>query len=396
MNIKKIFSKRGLIFCKDMLLCITAFILSKIINKKDLWLISERFNEARDNGYHLYTYIRRNYKNENVYYLIDKKSKDYSKIRQFKKIISFNSFKHHLYYWKATKLISTHIDGYMPNEKVYRYFHKIIKNNAKIIFLQHGIIKDYLPQLTFENTKLDLFVCGAKPEYEYVTKKFGYPQKQVQYLGLCRYDNLNNDVLKDQILIMPTFRMQYYIEKNQPLTKEKEKNFLNSQFYKRYYSLLTNKKLIEILDKSKTKVIFYPHYEMHKYLKFFNKGLSENIIIANSDKYDIQELLRESKLLITDFSSVFFDFAYLEKPIIYFQFDKYEYRNKHYKEGYFSYENHGFGSIKENVDDLVRCIAQYMNNNYKVEDKYIERKNKFFIYRDTKNCERNYNAIKEL
>ena len=396
MNIKKIFSKRGLIFLKDLVLGIIAYIISMFIKKQDLWIIAERFNEARDNGYNLYKYIEENFEDKNVYYVIDKNAEDYKKFQNISNVIQFNSFKHHIYYWISSKLISTHINGYIPNEKAYKYIHKIIPHKGKKIFLQHGIIKDYLPQLLYKNTKLDLFVCGAKPEYEYIKKEYGYPKNHVKYLGLCRYDNLNDNILKNQILIMPTFRMQYYIEKYQSLTEEKKKQFLNGQFYKKYMELLSNDRLINELKKTKTQLVFYPHYEMQKYLNLFKEGISQYIKIANSNEYDIQNLLKESKLLITDFSSVFFDFAYMEKPIIYFQFDKDEYRDKHYKMGYFSYESDGFGNIETKTEELIDKILQYMYNDYKVENEYIVRKNKFFLYRDNDNCKRNYEAIKEI
>ena len=40
------------------------------------------------------------------------------------------------------------------------------------------------------NVNLDLFVCSAKPEYEYVNSLYGYKDNVVQMLGLCRYDAL--------------------------------------------------------------------------------------------------------------------------------------------------------------------------------------------------------------
>lgn len=395
MKIKKVFSKRGCIFIRDIILGIIAYIISKFYTKKELWLISERYNEARDNGYHLYKYIKQNCKNENVYYVIDKKSKDYQRIKELKNIIQFDSFEHHLYYWRATKLISTHINGYVPNEKAYKYIHKLIKHRAKKVFLQHGIIKDCLPQLFHERTNLDLFVCGAKPEYEYVKEKFGYTSEQVKYLGLCRYDNLLNNKTKKQILIMPTFRMQYYIEKDEKIIDQKRNEFVNSQYYKTYNKLLKDQRLIRELTSRGIKLLFYPHYEMQKYLFLF-KDMPECVKIASNEEYDVQELLKESQLLITDFSSVFFDFAYMEKPIIYFQFDKEEYRKKHYEEGYFSYENNGFGPIEEKTGELVNRILEYIKDDYKVQEKYLERKRQFFLYTDNCNCKRNYEEIKKL
>ena len=63
-------------------------------------------------------------------------------------------------------------------------------------------------------------------------------------------------------------------------------------------------------------------------------------LVCNVDnsEIDIQNLLKDSALMITDYSSVFMDFAYMEKPEIYFQFDEDQFRSTHYAKGYFDYK----------------------------------------------------------
>ena len=63
---------------------------------------------------------------------------------------------------------------------------------------------------------------------------------------------------------------------------------------------------------------------------------NKRIKIASTEEYDVQTVLKESAYLITDYSSISFDFAYMKKPLCYFQFDYAEFREKHYPEGYFS------------------------------------------------------------
>ena len=75
-------------------------------NNRDVWLISERRDEAEDNGYHLYKYIRENHQGQKVYYIIDKKSKAYKRIKKYKTIIQHNSLKHYIYYFLSDKHIS--------------------------------------------------------------------------------------------------------------------------------------------------------------------------------------------------------------------------------------------------------------------------------------------------
>ena len=58
---------------------------------------------------------------------------------------------------------------------------------------------------------MDLFVCGAKPEYEYIRDTFGYPEHVPQYVGLARFDNLVRAEHKEKmILVMPTWRGSHY------------------------------------------------------------------------------------------------------------------------------------------------------------------------------------------
>ena len=110
---------------------------------------------------------------------------------------------------------------------------------------------------------------------------------------------------------------------------------------------------------------------MQKYIDAFTiKSNNINIITL---KEDIQKYFNKCDLMITDYSSVAFDFAYLRKPIIYYQFDKEKFRKLQYAEGYFDYETMGFGDVI--VNDA-------------------ERENSFFIYHDKNNCKRVYEAIK--
>ena len=179
-KINKIFTKRFWIAIYSVFLGLFTFVISKL-NKKKYWLISERAHEARDNGYHLFSYIMNNSKNDKTYYAIKLKSNDLKKIQKFKNnVVNFGSYKHWLIFWNSSILISTHIDGYVPNNDAYKLISKIFKAKGKKVFLQHGITKDNLPQLYYEKTKLDLFICGAKPEYEYIKNNFNYPDNIVK------------------------------------------------------------------------------------------------------------------------------------------------------------------------------------------------------------------------
>ena len=138
-------------------------------------------------------------------------------------------------------------------------------------------------------------------------------------------------------------------------------------------------------------MIFYPHYEIQRYIDSFSSN--ENIVIAKSKEYNVPELLQNCSLLITDYSSVFFDVSYQNKPIIYYQFDYKDFRNNHYKEGYFSYEKNGFGKVLDNKDSVVSEIIRIIESKYKIDKEYAHRLSDFFYLKDKSNCERIYNEI---
>lgn len=356
-----------------------------LYKNKEVYLISERGTDARDNGYHLFKYMRTKYPNKEVYYVINPNSVDYNKVSIYGNIVKYGSIRHYTLFIGAKYKISTHIMGFSPNMLFYISFNNKHRIPGKQIFLQHGVIKDDLIGLYQENTHLDIFICGALPEYQYVSKYFHYNNGEVKYTGLARYDNLHNNILKNQILIMPTWRQYLKLLNISDLKK--------SDYFKYWNDLLNDERIINKLKEYNLNMIFYPHYEMQPYIHLFSSQ-SEEITIADFNHYDVQTLLKESKLLITDFSSVFFDFAYMGKPTIYFQFDRKEFYTTHYKKGYFDYETMGFGDVVLSYDELIKTLIKYIEMQCNIPEIYQDRINNFFPLHDEKNCERIMEVIK--
>ena len=345
------------------------------------WVLHERGTDARDNAYFFYRYLKEKYPEHKIYYIIDKNSSDYHKVAE--DAVHFGSLKNYWAIATAEKIISTHCFYGLPymNPKLFRFFHI----NQRFYFLQHGVTKDDMSQLYFEQTGIKLFICGAKPEFNFIREKFGYPSGAVQYTGFARFDNLHDGNTKRQILIMPTWRK--YISD--------EESLLESEYYHQWNRVLKDPHLVEYLEKNDLNAVFYPHFEIQKYLHHFQPG-SDRVILADFAHYDVQTLLKESKLLVTDYSSVFFDFAYMRKPVVYFQFDNESFFSKHYNRGYFSYIQMGFGPVVDDVHSVVEAIKQCGNNDFVPTSKYFNHMETFFPLYDQKNCERIYQCIIEI
>lgn len=360
-----------------------------LIKKRKIWIICEAPNEACDNGYHLFKFIRTKHTEREVYYAINKKSNDYEKINKYSNIIQYGSIKHWIYYLVADLNISTHKYG-NPSAPLFYFLqvYGILKN--KRVFLQHGITYHDSEWLYYKNTKFKLFICGAKKEYEYVKNKFGYPEENVQYLGFSRFDNLHKiSINKKQIVIMPTWRNWLGREKN---ILEKAEVFEKTEYFQRYYSLINNVRFLKFIENNDIIVYFFPHRNMQRFLKKF-KTCSSNIKIVNNNDIDIQDLLRDSALMITDYSSVYMDFAYMKKPILYYQFDDEKYHKTQLKEGYFSCKNDGFGKVVETENKLIDEVIKSYNVNFVMEDVYKKRANDFFELNDQENSKRIYEFL---
>lgn len=363
-------------------------LIFKVYNKirgRKLLLVTEDGHTARDNGYHFYKYVRTQHPNDYCFYVIDKKSRCYDKVKEFGNIIQYRSLKHWLYYLSASYNISNHKEG-NPNAPVFYVVHVMLGLFNNRVFLQHGITINNGEWLHYKNTKFKYFLCGAKGEYKFIKENFGYPDRSVFYTGFARFDNLhNNKVNNKQIVIMPTWRSWLARTTN---SLGKKYIFEETKYYKKWNELLNDEKFVRYIEKNNIKVLFYPHMQMQKYLNKFNVK-SKNIDVVSMN-VDIQKVLKESAIMITDYSSVFMDFAYMLKPILFYQFDYEEFRKKQYGEGYYNYKD-GFGPSYTSADKLIDGIITVYENGLDI--KYINRMNDFFELKDQNNCERIYNLL---
>ena len=125
-------------------------------------------------------------------------------------------------------------------------------------------------------------------------------------------------------------------------------------------------------------ILFRTHYlvaeaiDLNKY-----KGFIYNV----SDYSDINDLYILADMIITDYSSVFFDYANLRRPMLFYMYDLEEYKNN-MRDFYFSLDELP-GPIVESEEDLykeIKNIDKYWNTYKEKYDKF----NKRFNYLDDK------------
>lgn len=363
--------------------------------RRKFWLVCEYALEARDNGYWFYKYVREKHPEQNVVYAIDFKSEDYKKVACLGECVQYGSFKHWIYYLGAEINISSQKGG-KPNAAVCNLLevYGFLKN--KRVFLQHGITKDDAELFYYKNTKMRLFICGAKPEYDFIQQKFGYPKGHVVYTGFPRFDELplQREKKSKMILVAPTWRRWLYQVSNNPYENSKC-DIRKTQYYKTWMKFLMSEQLVELLEKLDYRVVFFPHRNMTE--SFSEEDfIDARVQCLNWKNADIQKLMKEADCMITDYSSTAMDFAYMKKPVIYYQFDYERYRREQFAEGYFDYERDGFGKVCYEQNDLLEELQNVLERECELSRDYEMLCDKFFVLRDHSNCERIFHEMEKL
>ncbi len=363
--------------------------------KRHIWIVSEMEHTARDNGYWFFKYMRENYPDRPVYYPIQFDAPDYLKVARLGNVLRHGSFKHHIYCWAAQVDISARTGRGFPAPFMCHLVHLSGIYPFKTVFLQHGVTMNAPPFLMRERNRIDLFLAATESEAKGIHEDLGYDVDKIKVVGFTRYDELNEfHVDKKQILLMPTWRQWLYPNFG-TVTKDAEEKVKNSNYVQTYCRLLASQRLNTFLQENDLNILFFPHNQMQPFLSSFT-GENSRIKIASTEECDVQTALKESAYLITDYSSISFDFAYMKKPMSYFHFDYDEFREKHYPEGYFSYDRDGFGPISRTEDELIEQIISSYKKDFVMDEEYKNRVDNTFKYRDNENCKRTLEAIENL
>lgn len=365
--------------------------LNMLFKKNEKWVFMDRQDKADDNAEHLFKYVTKNNKEIDAVFIVDKNSNDYTRLQQYGKVIPLGSYQHKMQMLLADKVISSHIDEWVINPffSTKVYYQNLI--TFKFVFLQHGTIKDDLSRwLNRYRKNMSLFITGGKEEYKSIVNgDYNLTENEVVLSGFPRFDNLISDD-KKQILIIPTWRKALVEERDQVRgVRPYSTTFKDSLFFNSYNDLINDPRLIEKAKEKNYEIIFFPHPDIQQQIEDFKRN--DYVKFAPYDT-PFQKMFNESSLLITDYSSVAFDFGYEKKPVIYYHFDE----GNGYEKGYFDYKTMGFGEIIDNHEVLISSLINSLENDCEITEKYKLRIEDFYEHTDNNNCQRVYEAIKEM
>lgn len=369
-------------------------------NKKELLsqniiLIYEKFCAcAQDNGYcffkHCMEHNVEKILNAKIYYIIDKSVSDYERVKKYDDhVLDFLSIEHMVYLLASKLLVSSdskpHSYAWRPNNS---FVSEMLKQK-QIFFLQHGVIALKRVDGIFGKNggnPVNKFVVSTPLERSIIINKFGYKSTEVCMTGLARWDELV-DKSKDynEVLIMPTWRNW--------LDEAENSTFLHSDYYKNYSKLLESERLNKLLEDNNLMVNFYIHPKFKDYIGNFDVTSKRMRLIPYGEE-PLNELMMRCKLLITDYSSVCWDVYYMNKPILFYQFD-YDLYNKVHG-SYINMEKDLFGYRSLTMDKLLDDFENAIKNNFKQPKEFEEMRESTFAFTDKNNSARIVLEIKKM
>lgn len=369
---------------------------------RDAWAFMDKNTDANDNAEHLYRYVSQTHPEINSWFVLDRSSRDWDRLEgEGFRLVAYRSFDWYMLMLNAIQMASSHIDHYVvrPLEpKRYGW------PRFKFTFLQHGIINYDLSR--WLNIKpISLLVTSTWQERDSIANDgpYVFSDRETIVTGLPRHDellrkrNALSDEERDLILIMPTWREALLGSRVEGSNeRERGRNFLASDWAQQYSELLRSPRILSLAKRTGKRVAFMPHPNMRPHLHDFD--LPGDVLIFDFAKDNVQDVLARTAAMVTDYSSLGFEAAFLDIPLIYFQFDSDTFFNGSHmgRRGYFDYERDGFGPVACDVDTVLDRLEVLRDDAFAQPEQYAERTASTFVTRDEHNSERVFRAMLAL
>ena len=373
--------------------------IARFFIRKPVWLVSDRLDKADDNGEIFYRYLKKYHSKEiDSYFLISASAPNYNDIKKLGGVIEPYSWKHKILALIADWSLSSQTDlvfrhPFWNYEHPYR--NMLVK--TKFVFLQHGVLTtDMTRWLRKDVQQFDGFVTSTEAETKRVLEgDYGYTEEQVWMTGLPRFDRLHNKKRSKLITVMPAWRKQLTTKQDTKTGKWGVKPGFSESAYAAFYrELMHSQELKATAEKYGYTIQMKIHPNFAHLADDFR--FEDWVKVVPAD-VSYSEIFSSSSLLITDYSSSVQDFIYLEKPVVYCQFDAdYFFSGEDISDkGDIDFQKEGFGEVTYSLEELVTVVVSYIKCGCELREPYKTRIRNAFPDRTPDHCEKLYQKILE-
>lgn len=334
-----------------------------IPKKSNLWIFGAWHGDKyADNSKYMYEYIRKTHKEIDAYWI----TKDYNLYIELSK-----NDEHILYYKsKQARLIRLRAQVVFYTNSLYDLGDFMLHSRGYCVSLWHGVLmkKVYLSDNHYLNKgliyrlasclkkhlfweiKRNLTTITSYKVMNYYIECFGIKAKNIVVTGQPRNDvfllqNQKSVQSKSKIILfMPTYR-----------STDKS----NRVLYELFEEIINNEILNDFLEKCNYRFLIKCHYLQKK--PEIKK--SNNVIFLEDNEIDdVQQLLNDTDVMVTDFSSCYIDYSLLSRPILFLAKDKEQYQEN--DNGTF-FDMFDFASdvFFDNVEKFTEALIDIENGN---------------------------------
>ncbi len=348
----------------------------------DVWLIGENQGEAlQDNGYAFYKFCRRLYPEMPVYFALKLESPLYTKeLSGDPNVLAYGSISHIKIFSAATHFFYSHT----YRDLMYRRFFEIFGRGRVMVHLHHGSLgfKKFDEFLYRNRNIMDVYTVGSELERSILVHQADVDDHRIKVTGYARNDYLLEEpsVLQRQIVYIPTHRRH--------LGRDTRVEFLD-----KIEKLLYRSDLIRLLEKNDFSLKIFLHAHTQKTLNFEN-SFHQRIQVLRYGETSVRKLLRDSMLMITDYSSVCWDFLTLGKPVLFYRFDVGSYSKL--RGSYIDLSDESYGEIAHDEAKLLQLLARYINNDCKLKAGVADSIGAVLPSDGISNCDRIFKLVHDL
>lgn len=248
---------------------------------------------------------------------------------------------------------------------------RVFRNKIVNVFYSYFISKD------------KFFITSGNADKDCIINTIKLPEEKIKLLGCPRLDALFKSIEGEDLF------MEDDLNKVKSYKNDDYKIILYVPTHRKngtdIYNWLRDNELAKILKNNKVILLCKLHFIDQNNNQILN---NENMLSLRSNS-DLQPILRYCDFIITDYSSVYFDFLLLNRPIIHYIPDLYEYQQTNeYYEFYSKFEDKVAGDIAYNKVELYKSIQNLLNGQDEYKEKREHLIKQTFEYIDDKNCER--------
>jgi len=363
-------------------------------HKKTIVFESFLGKQYSDNPKGIYEHIKKNFPDYKLYWSVDRKYRNNFPTEGFNCLIRFSlkwicimatakywvvnsrlplwipKPKHTIYIqtWHGTPLKKLGVDIneiHMPGTNT---------NSYKRNFIYEASKWDYLVSPNAYSTK----IFKRAFDFKQTVIESGYPRNDILYTRNNELEikkikrQLNIPMGKRVILYAPTWRDDdYYSTGNYKFSLKIDLDQLKAQFEEDFVLLLRMHYLVA------------EQFELNDY---------NNFVFDVSSYNDIGNLYLISNVLITDYSSVFFDYANLRRPILFFTYDIEKYRDK-LRGFYFNIEEEAPGPLVKSTDEIINYLQLIRDGKYQLPLAFERFYNKYCYLEEGNSSERVINQF---